>query len=386
MPHRQLIAAIVSLGLSVAANELPSDEFRTGKAFAAALDQPFAAVWENSTLRSIVRQVGEARGVAIVADRRLDPSREVSIAANGESLREFLDRLAALYGARVSVVGDTVYLGPAAAANKLRTLIALRRRELADEALNVPHSRRLSLTNLRRSAWSDLARPADIVNELTAECGLAIDEASRPIAYDLWGGSVIPSADASTALSLVLIQFDQTFAWSDEGRGVRLVKVPDEVTIERQHAPPRGATAAAALEQWRALWPDLDARIQGGEIVVRGTIERHEAIDALRQTERASQPAGRARPAESLANKRYTLRIKDLPASSLLETLSQPAHGGILFEYDAEALQRAGVDLERQVALDVKNATIRELLEQALRPLGLTFQIEGRTVRLSPAK
>src|SRR5262245_2977230 len=107
-----LLPVLLSACLSVAATDAPPTELRTGKGFLQALELPLAAAWENADLRSIARDIGAARGVSVLLDRRLDPTREITIAAADEPLRAFLERLAGEYAGKASVVGDTVYLGP----------------------------------------------------------------------------------------------------------------------------------------------------------------------------------------------------------------------------------------------------------------------------------
>jgi hypothetical protein len=68
---------------------------------------------------------------------------------------------------------------------------------------------------------------------------------------------------------------------------------------------------------------------------------------------------------------------------SLLKTLEsrQPAYQ---FEYDAAALQQAGIRLEQRISLDVKEATLEELLRTALSQVRLGFEINGQKIRLYP--
>ena len=54
------------------------------------------------------------------------------------------------------------------------------------------------------------------------------------------------------------------------------------------------------------------------------------------------------------------------------------------FLYDAKALEAAGVDLDRAIRLDVKDAGADAFFRAVFVPLGLKFEIDGYTVRLSP--
>ncbi len=356
----------------------------TGHAFAQALEQPFAATWENVDLRRITRRITATRGTTLLVDRRLDPSRQHSLTANGEPLGTFLEQLAEKGGGSLSVTSSVAYLGPTEAALKLRTLIFMRQNELSVDEKGIPRARRAELSQSSTFAWDDLSQPAEIVRHLAEQRHLEMEGAER-IPYDLWAGATVPHATLAEALSLVLIQFDLTFEWLGRGERIRIVPAPEKVTFERGHLPGKGQTPAAAVAQWREQIPQLEARIAGAEVVVRGTFEQHEALDRLRH---GSVNAHAKKPPrlEPLKQKRYNLRIKDKPVRVLLEALSEPANGQLTFDYDANALKQAGIDLEQRVTFEVKNATIEQLLKAALDPLKVAFELDDRTVRLKPAK
>jgi hypothetical protein len=357
--------------------------FQSGKLFQAALDRPFSATWENVNLRNISRRIAATQRVAILLDRRLDPTCEHSMTAPGESLRSFLDRLAENAGGKSVALGSVVYLGPPAAARSLRTLIWLRQQELsADE---FPKARRFTLVQTATFAWDDLTRPSDLIRRLATDYQLEV-QGLELVPHDLWAGAIIPEATVAEALSVILIQFDLTFEWTATGAAFRILAAPERVALERDHLPGPGQSAADALAQWRQRFPALEARIVDDEIHVHGTIEEHETIERLRlplPRTSPSPPPGRLKP---LKNERYTLRIRETPLRDLLEKLSEPAYGQLVFDYDTEALARAGIDLNQRVTFEVKAATIEQLLAAALKPVGLAFELKDRTARLEPAK
>jgi hypothetical protein len=382
------ISAAVILGCGVLLGQATSDvapapvPLHVGPLLAADLDRPFAATWENVNLRNIARRISATRHVAILLDRRLDPTCEHSLTAPDEPLRSFLDRLAERVGGMRTVAGNSVYLGPPAAARNLRTLIWLRQQELAAD--NIPRVRRFDLMQTATFTWEDLAQPADLVRRQAAESQLEL-QGLEHVPYDLWAGAVIPEATATQVLSLILIQFDLTFEWTDNGNGIRIVPVPGRVALERAHLSAPGQTAEAALAHWRQSLPDLEARIVDDEVLVRGTIEEHETIERLRRPPSRTAPPPAPRRLKPLKLERYTLRIRETPLRALLEKLSEPAYGQLVFDYDAEALARAGINLDQRVTFEVKTATIEQLLEAALKPVGLTFELDDRTARLKPA-
>lgn len=376
-----LCTLLATQAVPLAAKEVA---FRTGKRFTQTLEEPFSAAWANASLRTILRDVESTCAVAILLDRRIDPSRELSISATGEPLGKFLARLAEDSGADLSLAGNIVYIGPSAAAQKVRTLALLRKEELSVDSAGISRPRRTDLIAPRTFRWQDAETPDAILKSVAAPVRLQIEPAGSPIPYDLWAAADLPDASIVDALSLVLIQFDLTFAWTDRAAGIRLVPVPERVEIERTHSPGTGESPAAALARWRSEWPGLDAQIQKNQVLVRGTIEQHEAIDRPRTT--APETRRTSRPTPALEKKRYTLSMDDTPVSALMAKLAEPGDTSLTFEYDADALRRAGIDLDRPVTINVKTATIHELLKAAFDPVKVAFTIEGRTVRLSPRR
>lgn len=380
-----LTAAVVLCGLAFAGeagSEPATAEPLTGPAVSTALQQSFGATWKNVGLRTIARRITETRGTAILLDRRLDPTRERTLTASGEPLLAFLEQLAHEAQGEVRQVGNTLYLGPHDATQKIRTLIQLRRQELAAGGTVGFSGRRAALLRAGTLQWDDLAQPAEILRRHAEERGLRVNGLEL-IPYDLWGGSSIPQTDAAEALSLILIQFDLTFEWIDRGEAIRIVAAPASAEIERKHLPPRGQTAAAVLAEWQQQFPELKARVVDNAILATGTIEQHEALE---RPGRPARPDPRETPVrlKPLRQERYTLRIKETPVRALLQKLSEPAYGQLKFEYDPDTLKESGIDLEQRVTFEVKNATIEQLLEAALRPLRVEFKLVDRTAHLKP--
>lgn len=357
-------------------------DWLTAKPFQQALASPLSATWEHIDLRTITQRIATTRRTSILLDRRIDPSRNHDATASNQPLLGFLQELSASAGGQVRVVGNTIYIGPSGSAGKLRTLIALRQKELQSEGNELPRTRRSALTEAQTFEWNDLDRPAELLQRVAASRELKV-EGLEQVPHDLWAGNTIPQATAAETLSLLLIQWDLTFEWKERGRAIQIVPIPARVVVERQHLPPRGMKPPQALKQWQEDFEGLTGRIKGSEVIVEATLEQHEAIEDQKRPASGNPNTPKPKP---LRQERFTLRIKDAPASSLLKKLGEPAYGQLTFEYDADELKAAGIDLDRRVTFEVKNAPIEQLLKAALEPLGVRFELEDRKVRLRPAK
>ena len=208
---------------------------------------------------------------------------------------------------------------------------------------------------------------------------LSIDGLDQ-IPHDLWATGTLPNANAAEALSVVLIQCDLTFEWTDGGRGIRFVAVPDEVSLEKSYTP-RGLTAVEATTQWAEEIEGLAAEAAGTKVVVRGTAEQHAAVEELLRPGPRTPARKSTAAALSLKRRLFTMRTERAPARAIFAELEK---GGATIRYDADQLEAAGVDLGTLVNLQVSKASADELFTKLCEPLGLKYSIDGTTVTLTP--
>lgn len=360
----------------------------TGGKFTAALDAPLSGSWVNAELRTLLTRIAETRRTALFLDRRLDPNRVLTFDSTGKTLRESLVEIVEPADAAMTQLGSTVVLAPIPAAGRLRTLAQLRAEELsavvAGSKGTAVKPRLLTLAERRTLRWNDLDEPKSILELIATRWKLTIDGLDR-VPHDLWAGGVLADVNASEALTIVLNGFDLTFEWLPDASGVRLVPVPETVTLERRYTPPRNLPLAEAIQKWTSEIPGLDAEADGKEIRVRGTLEQHEAVAALLKPGAKSTTGSKpTKPVKGgpvpLARRTFTLKTRDAPASAILDKLKQ---SGLDIRYDAKQLKEDGVDLSKTIALDLSAASTRELFDAICKPIGARFVIDGETVKIS---
>lgn len=381
LPAVSLACLLVLPAQSTGRSTIDSEGLHTGKALQQALEQTFSASWHHVALRTILSRIGGARRIAILLDRRIDPTREMTVSATGEELYGFFEKLAAKNSAGVYVIGNAVYIGNRESGSKLRTLVARRRGEILDNSGNIPARRQFELTRPTTIHWDDLTTPADLLARITKHFGLRIDN-PPDVPHDLWAGGLIPEGSAAELLSLVLIQFDRAFEWTTDGTGIRIVSIPDRVFIERRHEPPHDTTIDGALAAWRNSIPGLDCTIVGNRILVRGTVEEHEAVERLRRSKSTRAPGKETAPKVTpLSQERFNLRSR-AKVSSLMQKLSEPGTTQLMFEYDLDELRSSGISLDTLVSVELRDATVEELLHAIFDPLKITFELDNRVARL----
>ena len=354
-------------------------DFLTGLKFHTELDQATSGSWTNVELRSLLNELAGERHVSIVLDRRIDPTVRQPVDIVNRPLKDGLHEIARKVAADVSVPENVVYVGPPAAVRRLRTLIELRSAELQSKTNPVREGRRTELTRPRTFSWDDLDTPGDILKQIADRHHLAIQK-SELLPHDLWAGNSLPNITAAEALSLVLIQFNLTFAWVDAGQGIELMPIPDQVVVERRSRA-KGRSSADTLKVIAERFPELDAKLEGADVLVRGTLEDHEAVTALLNPSSTRKPAGQT-PAP-LRQRIFTLTFKRAPVRDVMKKLEE---SGVVFAYDAAALTAAGVNLDQTVDLDLNKASADEFFKALFAPLKLSVEIDNLTVKLTPKK
>ena len=363
----------------------PVTAFQTGPRFQTEIDRPLSASWANVELRDLLRKIGDDRRVAILLDRRVDPTVQLPLNLTNSSLRDGVRDLARLIGADISIAEPVLFVGPPSATRRLRTLIELRSSELKAPESSIPEKRQVELAARHTVTWQDLDSPVEIVQCIADRYRLTIRNLDL-LPHDLWVANTLPSVTAAEALSLILIQFDLTFAWTGgkevgAGQGIELVSAPERPVIEKRHRV-KGRPATEALKLVQKYGPELDVKLDGSDLVVRGLLEDHEAIAALFGGSATKKPDV-ATGVKPIKQRLFTLKIDRVPARVLMQKLEESE---IVFEYDAEQLAAASIDLDQPIKLEVEKASAADFFKAVFDPLRLTAEIDNLTVKLTPKK
>ncbi len=238
--------------------------------------------------------------------------------------------------------------------------------------------------------WNDLDEPRRLVVELANQAGIEVANPNA-IPHDLWATGTLPKATITEALSLILIQFDLTFAWSEDTTQIRLIPLPEIVTVERPYTPagvpsPRASRTARerflenAAKTWEQKLPGISARVDvdNNRVLIGATLEQHEILTGADPKTTANTPAKKTPP---LSKQQFTLRLENVPASALMERLEK---SGIKFDYDPAQLAAKNINLDDAISLDVKQADADEFFKAVCDPLGLKFAIDNVTVTFTP--
>jgi hypothetical protein len=339
----------------------------TGRALNQHLSDPVDLVWSENPLRDALASFARVQNVAVLLDRRIDPSRKMTLSLKQSLLNDSLVAIAMTGEMGVTLAGPVAYFGPTETTAKLRTLVYLRE----EESRKLPPAAANAFFELKPLAWENFSQPREIVARTAKDSHLTIIGLER-IPYDLWAAADLPPMTLAERLSLVTVQYDLTFRIAPGGRTIELVPIPRDVRIVRSY--PGGPIPEDAAKRIAALAPHADVAADGDKVVVRGMLEDHERIESPHQPTRN----GAANPPANLSDKRFTLTVAEKPIGPLLKQLSKQI--GLELQMDEVALGEAGVSLDARVSFKIEDATIDELLQAAIKETPLKFRRQGNVL------
>jgi hypothetical protein len=360
-----VLVFLVAAGTNHAAAE--EIDWKIGLEFRKALDQRVGLKWGENPIREALHNLARNQRTAIWLDRRVDPGRKLEFESQGLPLGITLDQLCERYRMGKSIITPVIYIGPAATAEKLATVAAVRRQQVGR------HSPTARAKWARAVAWHipQLSEPRALFQELVRESG-STPQNPEAIPHDLWPEISLPPLSLADRMTLVLAGFDLTFEQSPDGSTIRIVPMPDKVEYEQIYSWRDNNGSLAA--QLREKFPEVKIALIDGKVHVTGKYEYHELIDQLMSGETVR--TAKVAPGDT----RYTLRVDDQPAGAVVKTVANRLGKELVF---APELREK---LSRNIKLDVKEATLDELLTKTLGPLELTYVIIEASLVILPAK
>ena len=331
------------------------------------LEQPVSISWSGVPLRQAVGNLARSQRVAMMLDRRVDPDQEIEMALNDVPLREALLRIAAKLNLGMSQVGPVMYLGPAITAERLQTIVELRKQEIG----RLAPAPRAALIAPKPCKWEMLSTPQELLTAAARDYGVRVGP-SAELPHDLWPAGELPAVGLAERVSLIAAQFDLTFQLSSDGSTIHLLPMPKQPVLEKSYA---ATTPAAAIGRLKNVVKHSELIAGDRKIVVRGPAEEHEIV--------ASVLSGKTvrRTTVGQGKTVYQLNIV-MPVGRLIRELGPKLN--LEIEIDEQAIQRANRSLDKDVNVSIKDASEEQLLKAVLEPAGLTYERVDRKLIVRP--
>lgn len=341
------------------------------------LARSFQILAEGNPLSDAVEEIRQRTGLRVWIDRRVDPSLPLLSGTYGATTREVIERLAAENALQVGTADEIVLLGPGASVNHAASEMMAARDRLRQWQQRVAAPNQSPLTTPRPIAWPMLSTPAEALAVVADSWDLDISAVSLP--HDLWPAVDLGEVDVTTALGVIGVGFDLALDLEPSTRRVTPRPLRSAPLVVRQY--PAGALSPDLRNQITSSQVGGQLRKQDERWSLRGPARAHALLEAAVSVAAGSVREGSeksgAPAAMSASGQRFSLRLVNKPAGDFLRAICQSA--GWQLEVDPAAAER----LDERIDLQVDEATLDELVEQALTPLGLETDRQGTRLRIS---
>lgn len=346
--------------LCAASSLFAQDGYLTGRRFQRQLNAPASIFWSDVELQSGLKNLAETRRLAVWLDRRCDPHKPISFAANLPRLRDCLWKLDQNEHVDVAWLPDIIYVGPTRQANRLATVHEIHRRQL-DKLPSAVRNRWLSR---RGETWVRLSNPVEILAKLERELGRTIQNKEK-VLHDLWPARKLPPMPLYQRLELVLAGYGLTFTFDAEG-GATIVSMPKSPTYGIALKIPQEKLDAVrqALEKERNA-SDEKATFQDGTLTA--SWRTHEAVSRI-----VTPPSS----AQDFSRIRYTLKAESQEVGRFLRSICKQLNLECTF------VDVSDETLKKRVSFEVEKATLQTLFSTILEPVGLSFTLAGNDLKI----
>lgn len=351
------------IGGPVTDDALAAENWKTGSSFRNALNQK-VRYHSNGKLRDELQSLSRAFQVAIFLDPDIDPNQKVEFPNATQPLGLTLEQVASRIDASIVLLGSMVYFCPGNKAYRYQAIRAAADFQLA----RLPDDVAKGFEKTSELAWPALANPRDLTNVLLQNIGFTLENASE-IPFDLWHAQSLPRMSLFDQLTLLLITRDCFYRIDPQRKQVTIINLLSNPEITQQYRKSQAATirkciAVKKLEKLKTVE-------RGNHVYVRGPLVDCEELA------KALMPEYRWR----LKTVKGSRDVFDLKTSAsrgqILATLAK--NRNVQLTYDPSLL----TTLKTKIEIDVKQATVEELLELTLKGTGLRFRLTDSQLLIS---
>ena len=355
-------------------------------------------MWNEQPLRDTLEAFASRHNFGFLLDRRVDPGLPLSLDLKQATPRDVFEQASAQCGLGFCELDTVAYLGPPDAAEQLQLLIALRSEQLSRTNRGQAHTLTLLAQSTRDALLSPrtfhaklLDTPIETLQRLAEEIGYD-GTAFERLPHDVWPEVRFPNESPFVVFSLILIGFDRTLAVSNDATKLAPIPIPRELIVTREY---KGQVARQLTEaELHALAPDAEITPISQGVSIKAPLAQAAKIEMLivkrttaTNAETIKQPAvaiasqNRSTSTQDalmrLQNERLTANFT-APLDKVLKTLADRMQLELIIDEPSFAAKNVRPDT--QISTGFEQATVTEVFEKCLAPVGARFRFEGETV------
>ena len=332
-----------------------ADNWKVGRLFRSSLTTN-VRFQSTGTIVDDLESLSRNTRVAIYLDREIDPSQKVDFPTAPQPLGKTFDDLAMKMNAESVIVGSFIYIAPREKAFRwlvLKNVLYYNYSRLDPSIVE-------KLKETSELNWAPLATPRDIISVMASNCGLKISNPEM-IPHDLWNSRNLPRLANGEQLVFLLSCMDRAMVIDSKTKTIQITKVEPEKVLTLRFRKTDSRKIQSILTSSKLSQIKTVGR--GEDFFVRGPLS-----ESLVLTDKM-RPKKKWKTTIKPGSKNVFDLNTDASRGGILATIANNRNVKLVVAPDLGTL------LKQKIKVQVKQATVEELLDVTLKGTGLRYQL-----------
>ena len=228
--------------------------------------------WKDAELRDRLTAFSETQDIAIILDRRIDPSTIVNLGVENRTVEQVFRRISSAAKIGVCRIEDCYYFGP------VDTTIALpiAMDTLSRQAKKVARRSAVRWTAKRPVRTGPVVETKALIQAIATKHGFVVNGLEE-LPHDLWYSVSLPPTSVIAQIQLMLAGFDKTFKIDPDAKSITIIDFPKLESVKRVITVTK---RPANTKKLIAQFPDLRISYRSKAIVATGPPQQLALLEA----------------------------------------------------------------------------------------------------------
>lgn len=323
--------------------ETQKTKYLTGKKLDRRNVRALSIWWKDAELRDRLSAFSETQDIAIILDRRVDPSTIVNLGVENRTLEQVFRRISSAAKIGVCRIEDCYYFGP------VDTIIALpiAMDTLSRQAKKVARRSAVKWTAKRPVRTGPVVETKALIQAIATKHGFVVNGLEE-LPHDLWYSVSLPPTSVIAQMQLMLAGFDKTFEIDPDAKSITIIDFPKIESARRVFAV---AKRPANAKELAAQFPGLRISYRSKAVTATGPPQQLAQLKATLIEQVESQTG----PGERLTLKTESDRL------TILRTIAQNAKLELVLG------EIPPTELSDRIKINAIQVTQSELIFEALK-------------------
>ena len=313
--------------------------------------QALSVWWKDAKLRDRLMAFSETQDIAIMLDRRIDPSTIVNLGVENRTVDQVFRRISSAAKIGVCRIEDCYYFGPVDTTIALPIAIDT----LARQAKKVARRSPVKWTVKRRVRTEPVVATKALIQAIATKHGFVVNGLDE-LPHDLWYSVSLPPTSVIGQIQLMLAGFDKSFKIDPNGKSITIIDFPKTESAKRNFSV---AKRPANSKELSAQFPDLRISYRSKAVSATGPPQQLAQLEAALSEQ--------VEPKANQKNVRLTLKAES-DRLTVLRSIAETAKLELVLGEITPA------ELSGRIKIDAVEVTQSELIFEALK--GTRFRAE----------